>query len=120
VLFEMDARVFQTRAGGAVRLLYEDWRENAGGRTELEIDGRSTAVEPREMPPEVRFRAVATFSKGAGDFQREQALGRLALYRGDPFIDQYQLRRQALMMEGDGLVHSLLIKPQAENGEQKI
>lgn len=112
VLVEMDARVFNQSLEELFELLYLDWLKHADSELEYSIDGSTVKFDRSDISPNPKFKAVATFTKVNRGLQMERAQRRLALFSSDPFIDQYELRRQALIFEGDGLAEKLLLDPE--------
>ncbi len=110
VLVEMDARVFNQSLEELFELFFLQWLENADKDLELLIDGSPVRISKEDIVPNPKFRVVATFARTNRQYQRQQALQRFELFKGDPFIDQYALRKQALMLDGDGMVDKLLRK----------
>ena len=109
-----DSVVVQIGNNKIFNMIWNRWMQY--GPDKIKIITPDTGVsEIHKDEIRTRFKLVPTgnVSNSALDSRRQKAIGRLQLYKDDPFINQFELRRQALELDDERLAQILLV-PQSE------
>lgn len=115
-----DVVIFQIGMNKIYNMAYNRWMQYGPENIMVQTpDGDMMKIEKEELRR--RFRLMPTGNLGNSSISKRtrEAQNRLRLYNGDQFINQHELRRQALYLDDERIAETLLLSP-AEAQQSQI
>lgn len=107
-----DVVIYQIGMNKIYQMAWNRWMQYGDSKIQIQTpDGEFMTLEKEELTR--RFRLVPTGNLGNSSTTKRanDARMRLAMFNNDPHINQYELRRQALLFDDERVAETLLLTP---------
>lgn len=107
-----DVVIFQLGMQKIYQSMYNRWLQYGPESFSIQMaDGTLSTIEKEEIRRRFVLRPTGNLGNSSTTKRRNDALVRLKMYNGDQFINQYELRKQALMLDDERVAETLLLTP---------
>jgi hypothetical protein len=105
-----DLVIFQIGMNKIYQQLWNRWLQYGPETLSIQkADGSASTIEKEEIRRRFRLKPTGNIGNSSISKRKKDALVRLALYKDDPYINQYELRRQALELDDERVAEVLLL-----------
>lgn len=119
-----DLIIFQTRMQHIYTAAFNRWMQYGPETLSIQkADGSTQTIEKEEIRRRFRLKPTGNIGNSSLSKRKKDALMRMAMYKGDEFINQYELRRQALELDDERVAETLLVSApevQQQHAERQI
>ena len=105
-----DLIIFQTRMNHIYQAAFNRWLQYGPETISIQkADGSVSTIEKEEIRRRFRLKPTGNLGNSSLSKRKKDAMLRMAMYKGDEFINQYELRRQALELDDERVAETLLV-----------